>query len=135
MDMLKRVPLFASCSKRHLGQIAVIADEVIIREGTTLARQGDPGREFVVLTEGTADVRRDGDTIASLGAGDFFGEMALLSDQPRMASVVTTSPARALVITARAFASLLREHPGMQAKILSVLAARVASNEASGVGT
>lgn len=134
MDVLRQVPLFASCSKQQLGRIALIADEVDIREGKTLARQGDRGREFVVLTQGTADVRRDERTIASLGAGDFFGEMALLADQPRMASVVTTSPARALVITDRAFADLLREDPGIQAKILAAVAARVAENEASGVG-
>lgn len=128
--MLKRVPLFATCSKRQLGQIAVIADEVDVSVGKTLARQGDRGREFVVLVHGTADVQRDGRTLASLGDGDFFGEMALLSDQPRMASVVTTSPVRALVITDRAFATLLRDDPGMQTKILSVVATRVAANEA-----
>ncbi len=133
IEMLKRVPLFATCSKQQLSEIASIADEFDQRQGTTLAKQGDRGREFMVLIEGAVDVLRDGKRLASLGAGSFFGEMALLTDQPRMASVVTTSPVRALVITDRAFARLLREDPGMQAKVLSVVAARVAENAANDV--
>jgi CRP-like cAMP-binding protein len=133
VDMLKRVPLFATCSKRQLKGIASIADEFGQRQGATLAKQGDRGREFMVLIEGTADVARDGKKLASLDAGAFFGEMALLADQPRMASVVTTSPVRALVITDRAFARLLREDPGMQAKVLAVVAARVAENAANDI--
>jgi len=133
VEMLKRVPLFATCSKKQLTGIASIADEFDQRAGATLAKQGDRGREFMVLIDGTADVVRGGKKLASLGAGAFFGEMALLTDQPRMAAVVTTSPVRALVITDRAFARLMREDPGMQKKILSVVAARVAENAANDV--
>ena len=131
--MLKRVPLFASCSKRQLEHIASIADEFGSSEGKTLAKQGDRGREFLVLVDGSADVIRNGKTVASLGSGDFFGEMALLTEQPRMATVVTTSPVRSLVITDRAFARLMRTDPGVQAKVLSVVAARVAENVASSI--
>lgn len=133
IEMLKRVPLFATCSKQQLTGIAAIADEFGQRQGATLAKQGDRGREFMVLIEGTADVVRGRKKLASLGPGAFFGEMALLADEPRMASVVATSPVRALVITDRAFARLLREDPRMQAKILSVVAARVAENAANDV--
>lgn len=131
--MLKQVPLFATCSKRQLEAIAVIADEFDQREGATLATQGDRGREFVVLIEGTAEVKRNGRRIASLGPGDFFGEMALLADQPRMANVVTSSEVRVLVITDRAFAQLLHADPAVQSKVLSVVAARVAENAANDV--
>jgi CRP-like cAMP-binding protein len=133
VEMLKQVPLFATCSKRQLEAIAGIADEFDQTEGRTLARQGDRGREFIVLVEGTAVVERDGRRIASLGPGDFFGEMALLADQPRMADVVTSSDCRALVITDRAFAGLLRDDPAFQSKILAVVAARVAENAAGQV--
>ena len=80
IDLLKRVPLFAGCSKNELEALALIADEIDIREGTTLTREGQPGREFFVLIEG--DRRRDAgkaSTIAGSGAGDWFGEIALLT--------------------------------------------------------
>ena len=131
--MLKQVPLFATCSKRQLEAIAAIADEFDQREGATLATQGERGREFVVLVKGTAEVKRNGRRIASLGPGDFFGEMALLADQPRTANVVTSSEVRALVITDRAFAQLLHQDPAVQSKVLSVVAARVAENVATDV--
>jgi CRP-like cAMP-binding protein len=133
VEMLKRVPLFSTCSKRQLSDIAAIADEFDQRDGVTLATQGDRGREFIVLVEGSADVIRNKRKIASLGPGDFFGEMALLAQQPRMASVVTTSPVRALVITDRAFSRLLGSDPGLQTRVLTVVAARVAENEANNV--
>lgn len=131
--MLRAVPLFAGCSKRQLETIAGIADEFDQKEGRALATQGDRGREFIVLVAGTADVKRNGRRIASLGPGDFFGEMALLTDRPRMADVVTSSEVRALVITDRAFARLLRDEPDVQAKILSAVAERVAENASNDI--
>jgi CRP-like cAMP-binding protein len=93
-------------------------------EGKVLTTEGDPGREFFVLIEGTADVRRKGRKVNTMGAGDFFGEIALVSNRPRTATVTATSPMRLLVITDRAFRELMRKTPSIQTKVLSALAER-----------
>ena len=123
--MLKRVPLFADCSRRELEQIAQLADEIDLREGKELTHLGGAGREFFVLLEGEADVSQDGRSINTLGAGDFFGEIALVEDVPRTATVTATTPVRVLVITDRAFRQLLEKHPELQRKVLVALAQRV----------
>lgn len=125
-ELISRVPLFAHCSKRELTTVAGIADEIDLREGTQLTREGAPGREFLVLVEGTADVLKNGRKINSLQAGDFFGEIALVHRTPRTATVKATSPVRALVITERNFRSLLERSPEIQLKVLQALAERVA---------
>jgi CRP-like cAMP-binding protein len=78
-----------------------------------------------VLVEGSADVRRRGRKINVMGPGDFFGEIALVADRPRTATVVATSDVRALVITARSFQRLMREMPEIQSKVLAAVVARL----------
>jgi CRP/FNR family transcriptional regulator, cyclic AMP receptor protein len=125
IELLKRAPLFAQCSKAELGHVALLADEIDMREGKVLTTEGRPGREFFVLIEGTADVRRKGRKINTMGAGDFFGEIALVSDRPRTATVTATSPVRLLVVTDRAFRELMRKMPSIQTKVLATLAERL----------
>ena len=129
VEMIRRVPLFGGCGRRDLQAIAGIADELSWPEGTAIARQGEKGREFFVIVDGSAEVRVDGQKVATLGVGDYFGEMALLTDEPRTATVTATSRVRGLVIVDRAFARLLRDDPGIQTKILATVAARAAANE------
>ena len=126
VEVIKRVPLFAGCSKGELEQIAQIADEIDLAEGKEMTREGSRGREFFVLLEGEADVTKGGSSINKLGPGDFFGEIALISDSPRTATVTATSPVRALVITDRSFRRLLDEQPEIQRKVLVALAERLA---------
>jgi CRP/FNR family cyclic AMP-dependent transcriptional regulator len=126
VELIRRVPLFSQCSKRELAQVASLADEIDLPEGKQLIREGDRAREFFVLLEGTADVRVKDKRRSTMGAGDFFGEIALVTDVPRTATVTTTSPARALVITARGFRNLLERSPQIQLKVLQALAERVA---------
>ena len=126
VEVIKRVPLFAGCSKGELEQIAQIADEIDLAEGKEMTREGSRGREFFVLLEGDADVTKGGSSINKLGPGDFFGEIALISDSPRTATVTATSPVRALVITDRSFRRLLDEQPEIQRKVLMALAERLA---------
>jgi len=125
VDAIAHVPLFAAASKSDLQKIAGIADELDLREGKEMTREGEPGREFFVIVDGTADVRRKGRKVRTLGAGDFFGEIALVSKKPRTATVTATSPVRALVITERSFRRLLDDQPAIGAKILRSLAERV----------
>ena len=127
VDLLRGVPLFAHCSEKELGQIAVIADELFLPEGAKLIEEGKRGREFFVLVNGTVDVRRGGRKLRTMGDGDFFGEIALVSDAPRSATVTSASPVRVLVITGQAFQRLLTETTTIQAKVLAVLAERVAA--------
>jgi CRP-like cAMP-binding protein len=126
LERIAQVPLFARCSKRELGQIGTLADEVELPEGTVAVKEGEYGQEFYILESGTAKVTRKGKLVAKLGPGDFFGEIALLHHAPRNATVTTTSPVEALVVSHRDFTSLLATSPQIQAKILQALAERLA---------
>lgn len=125
IELLAAVPLFADCSKRELKAVAESADEVVVPAGYDLTKEGASGREFVVIVEGAADVRRRGRKVNELGNGDFLGEIALVTGAPRTATVTTTSPTRALVIAAPSFRTLLRNTPSMQMKVLDALASRL----------
>jgi CRP/FNR family cyclic AMP-dependent transcriptional regulator len=127
IDLLRQVPLFSGCSRRQLGEIASIADEMRFPAGRTLIAEGRRGREFFVLVDGTVEVRRGGRRVATMGGGSFFGEAALLTGKPRNASVTAVSPVQALVITDRAFRRLLEDSPAIQGKILASLAERLAA--------
>jgi CRP/FNR family transcriptional regulator, cyclic AMP receptor protein len=131
VELLKRVPLFSQCSKAELKQIATIADEVDLRTGSTLTKEGRPGYEFVVLVDGTARVTQKERTLADLGAGDWVGEIALLTKSPRTATVTATSPIRALVITDRAFRQLVEKTPSIAVKVLASVADRLARDARS----
>lgn len=126
IELLKHVPLFAGCSKAELKELALSADEIDLREGYVLTREGRPGREFFVLVEGTARVTRNGRTIAELGAGDWFGEIALLTQRPRTATVTATSPVRTLVVTDRSFRRVVESMPSIAVKILATVGERLA---------
>jgi CRP-like cAMP-binding protein len=125
IELIKHVPLFERLSKRELEEIASLADELDLPAGRTLTKEGATGREFVVLAEGEADVKKSGRTINRLGAGDFLGELALVTGRPRTATVTTTSDARLLVITSSAFRRLMRDMPSIQAKVLDAVASRL----------
>ena len=126
VDLIAKVPLFAGCSKRELGLVASIADEIAQPAGTSLIEQGKKGREFCILVEGEVDVRQGRKQLRLLSAGDFFGEIALILDAPRSATVTATTDVRLLVIDQNAFRRLLRESPSIQRKVLEALALRLA---------
>lgn len=126
IELLRRVPLFADCSKQELGEIADVADEMHFPAGRTLITEGERGREFFVVVDGAVEIRRKGRSVALNDGWSFYGEAALLTGKPRNASVTTTAPVRALVITDRAFDRLLRDSPSIQRKILASLASRLA---------
>ena len=125
IDLIKRVPLFARCTKRELAEIALLADEIDIPAGRELARQGRAGKEFVILVEGSASVTRNGRVINRLGPGDFFGEIALVTGRRRTATVTTRKPSRVLVMSSPAFRTLLRDSHSIQAKVLEAVIARL----------
>ena len=123
--LIKQVPLFASLAKAQLAQVASTADELDLPEGTVLTRQGERGGEFFVLIDGEAEVRRNGRKRATIRSGEFFGEIALVSNRPRTATVTATKPVRVLVITAASFRSVLLRTPEIGLKILAAFAERL----------
>src|SRR5437867_3081029 len=125
VKLISKVPLFAGLSKQQLGRVASIADEIDLPKGKVLMREGDRGREFFVLLEGEAEVRRKGRKLATRRAGEFFGEIALLSDLPRVATVTATTPVRALVIRDSEFRGLLSRTPQIAVKVLQAVAERI----------
>lgn len=127
IDLLKQVPLFRELSHRELARLAALVDEIDVPAGRALTREGLAGKEFVVLAEGIADVERDGEVVNTLGPGDYFGEIALVTGEPRTATVTTRSPSRLLVLTAPAFRSLLDRRPDLRRRVVAGAALRLAS--------
>jgi CRP-like cAMP-binding protein len=127
-ELIKAVPLFAHCSKKELDRLVNELDEIEMPSGRVLTREGEMGREFVVLVDGTAEVTKNGRRVNLLGAGDFLGEIALISGEPRTATVTTTSDADLLILTARSFARVTKEMPSVQASVLKALSERLAAD-------
>ena len=123
-ERLKRVPFFSSISKKDLATVAQQTDEVDVPAGKVLAREGDLGDEFFLIDSGTAEVTRDGEHVADLGPGDFFGEMALLEADRRNATVTATSPMSVIVMTRTSFRSLDRAQPAIHQAVSKAIAER-----------
>ena len=129
---LKDVPLFASLSKGDLELVARNADEVDVEAGKVLICEGELGYEFFVVEEGTGEVRRDGEVIDAIAPGDFVGEMALLDQVSRNATVIATSPMRLIVITGPSFRHIEREMPAVAAQIRAAVEERAGRLAAGG---
>ena len=121
---LKSVPFFSGMSKGELAAIAQQTDEVDVPAGKVLAREGGFGHEFFVIDAGTAEVTRGGEAIAELGAGDFFGEMALLEEDRRTATVTAKTPMALIVMTRSSFRALDRTQPAVHATVAKAIAER-----------
>jgi CRP/FNR family transcriptional regulator, cyclic AMP receptor protein len=126
INILAEVPLFAGLSKRELGEIARLVTEVHYQPGEHLTREGESGREAMVVLDGNGTVRRGGRKIAAVSPGDVVGEMSLVSHRPRNATVRADTAITALVMNTREFSSLLDEHPQVSLKILRTVADRLA---------
>ena len=126
VELIKRVPLFSKLSKKGLGEVAQIADELDLPQGKVMAVEGDRGREFFVLLEGKADVTKGDRSINTMKEGDFFGEIALVTKMPRTASVTATTPVRVLVITERDFGALIKHSDEVGRAVAEALAERIA---------
>ena len=127
IDLLQRVILFSGCSKRELGEIARIADEIDFPAGKTLIVQGEPGRQFFIVVEGAVAVTRDGKSLpVERGGSEFYGEISLVSGSPATATVATTTPVRALVIAPQHFRALLDRQPSIQRRVLHSFSERLA---------
>ena len=125
IELLKRVPLFAGCTKAELREVAISSDEIDLPAGRVLTREGQRGREFFVLVSGTVRVTRNDKALANLRGGDWFGEIALLTHTPRTATVTATSPVQVLVLTDRAFKRVVESMPRIALKVLASVGQRL----------
>ncbi|HET9456477.1 MAG TPA: cyclic nucleotide-binding domain-containing protein, partial [Candidatus Limnocylindrales bacterium] len=125
IELLRRVPLLAGLGKRELEEVGRLADEVDVAAGKALMHEGESGKEFFVIVDGSVRIDREGSRIRTLGPGDFFGEIALVDGGPRTATATTETASRLLVLAHREFHSLLDRHPSIQAAVLNALAQRV----------
>ncbi len=123
--------LFAGCNPADLAEIDRLADEVHVLAGRTVIRQGDLGQEFALIVSGEADIVKDGEIVATLGPGDYFGEVALLDSITRTASVVAKSDLVLQVLDRRGFNTLLDDQPHLSRAMLKGLAHRLAELEDS----
>jgi CRP/FNR family cyclic AMP-dependent transcriptional regulator len=121
---LREIPLFAGLGKKERRAVAKQADEVDVEPGRHLVREGEFAYEFFALEEGTAEVRRGDQLLAELGPGDFFGEMGLIGNVTRNASVVTASPVKVMVLTGSAFRHIERELPEVSKQIRKAIEER-----------
>lgn len=125
IKLLGDVWLFERCSRKELAVIASHATPVQFEAGKVLAREGAVGREFFVVMAGKVEATRNGVSIGVMGPGSFFGEMALLDGQPRVATVVAVEPTEMLVLTTQGFGSVVDQMPSVDRKMLTVLATRL----------
>jgi CRP-like cAMP-binding protein len=129
IDHLQRVPLFSACSRDELRKVSRRTTDIPIAEGHTLVNEGDRGLEFFVIVGGQAKVSRRGRKVGELGPGDFFGELSLLIDAPRNATVTAVTPMEAIVLSRKEFDAALAEAPRMTRKIMTGMASRLAEHD------
>lgn len=129
LDLLHRIPLFSGIDRHGLERLGQLSDEVDVPVGKVLMRQGESGNDMMVLVSGSVAIERDGTRVNTLGAGDFFGEIALIDGGPRTATVTTDEPSRLLVITRRDFRAMMEEFPDVENQVLSALAHRIRRHE------
>jgi CRP/FNR family cyclic AMP-dependent transcriptional regulator len=130
LDLLSRVPLFARMGKHELERLGQLTDEVDVGLDRVLAEQGEIGHEFFIVLDGRLMVLDGKTPIATLGPGDFFGEIALLDGRPRTATVRAEGITRLLVVAHREFHALMDEFPSVRTAVLEAVAERLRRAEA-----
>ena len=126
VQALKGAPLFEGLSRKELAQLARVSEDLEVEPGTVLCKEGDIGHEFFVIVDGKVKITRKGRRVSVRGGGDFVGEIALIEDVPRTATVTAETPVRLFVLTRKDFRHLLDEQPNVERKVMRALARRLA---------
>ena len=126
VQALKGAPLFEGLSRKELAQLARVSEDLEVEPGTVLCKEGDIGHEFFVIIDGKVKITRKGRRVSVRGGGDFVGEIALIEDVPRTATVTAETPVRLFVLTRKDFRHLLDEQPSVERKVMRALARRLA---------
>lgn len=130
-EQLAAVPLFSSCSAKELAQLARLTEEVKVEAGNVVFRQSEVGTNCHIIVSGTVSVSVNDLFVTTLGAGEHFGELALLDNQPRSATVTATTDCTLLVLGSHEFATALETAPGLTVKLLVALANRIRTGNAA----
>jgi CRP-like cAMP-binding protein len=129
LDLLHRIPLFSALDRRGVERLGMLAEEVDVPTGKVLMRQGEEGSDLMVIVRGRVGIERDGTRLNTMGAGDYFGEIALVVGGPRTATATTEEPSTLLVVNHRDFHSMVEEFPDVAVQLLNTLAHRVRNLE------
>ena len=124
LERLSQAPLFEGIDRREVAKILAVFDDQHFNAGHRVTLEGFRGSEFYIITEGWATVVANGATVGVLGPGDFFGEMAVLGDGLRSASVIAETPLRCLVLANNALAAVLETHPKLGVSMLHEVISR-----------
>ncbi len=133
LDLLKTIPLFATCGTGDLQRVAQLVDEVEIPDGKVLMRQGETGTQMFIVATGLARAERDGRHLTDFGPGSVFGEMSIIAEGPRTATVTAVEPMRAFVVGHREFHTLMDAYPGFKMRVLEGLATKIRRLEENAV--
>jgi CRP-like cAMP-binding protein len=131
VDALAKVPIFSGLTKRQLRRILKATEEYTYPYGTTIVAEGALNEQLYVILEGNVKVRRGGRTIARMGPGEFFGEIAVIDGLPRTASVISDGPVRCLVLLRKEFFQVIKAAPQVAWKVLRTLATRLRERQSS----
>jgi CRP-like cAMP-binding protein len=124
-DQLRRVPMFSACTDKELAQIARACDEVAVEPGAVVMQEGTTGDDFYLIGEGEAAVSRAGTQVATVGPGQYFGELSLLDEGPRTATVTASTAMTLIRLGRREFAAVIDSWPGVAHKLLEQMAKRL----------
>ena len=125
---INQVPLFSELSRNEIKSLKMLMTEIGISSGRTVVREGDVGREFMIILSGTASVSKQGNKFATLGPGDFFGELSLLGKGPRSATVTAETDLQLKALNRREFATMLDKNPKIAEKVLADAHSRASEN-------
>ena len=125
VQLLSKVDLFKECNAKELSKIAALADEIEVDKGHVLTKEGMPGRECFVVSEGKATAKLRGKKLATYSSGDVFGEMSLLDNEPRSATITADTPMVLFVVDSRSFWGLCEEAPPVARKIMKSISQRL----------
>jgi CRP-like cAMP-binding protein len=124
-EFLARVPIFASCTHEEITAISEVAQESGFQPGQIIVTQGTPGQAFYLILSGRVEILRDGQSLGAFGPGDFFGEMSLLDQAPRSATIRALEHTNCLMLSSWDFKALLEKYPSIAVKLLEVLSRRL----------
>jgi CRP/FNR family transcriptional regulator, cyclic AMP receptor protein len=124
-DFLSRVPLFSNCTPAEIAAIAAVTQEHEFEAGQIIVTQGTPGQAFYLILTGKVEILRDTNSLGAFGPGDFFGEMSLLDQAPRSATIRAIDHTTCLMLSSWDFKALLEQHPSIAVKLLEVLSRRL----------
>ena len=125
---INQVPLFSELSRNEIKSLKMLMTEIGISSGRTVVREGDVGREFMIILSGTASVSKQGNKFATLGPGDFFGELSLLGKGPRSATVTAETDLQLKALNRREFATMLDKNPKIAEMVLADAHSRASEN-------